>query len=79
MGLRCGTYGENSGDGKGFKSVGIYGTAVWALWGSLGSMGLRCGTYRVLYGDNLWGPMGTYGMIYGDLKCARGCGPIAMG
>ena len=51
MGLRCGTYGEIDGDGYGVISVGIYGIAVWDLWGSWGSMGLQCGTYREINWD----------------------------
>ena len=35
-------------------SMGTYVLAVWHLWDSYRSMVLRCG---------------TYGMIYGDLKC----------
>ena len=83
MGLRCRTYEEIYGDGYGMiwlccPSVsilwdlwGTYVLAVWDLWDSYGYMGLRCGTYGVIYGD-CW-------MIYGDLKCSCGCGPIAMG
>ena len=52
-------------------SIGTYVHAVWYLLDSYGFMGLRCGTYGVIYG--------ACGMIYGDLKCSRGCGPIAMG
>ena len=41
------------------QSYGIYVPAVLDLWDSYGSMGLRCGTYGVIYGDlwdDLWGP-----------------------
>ena len=64
MGLRYGTYGEIHGDGYGFESVGIYGTALWDLWDSPGFMGLRCATYGI-YGDlraSGWGPMGFAGV-----------------
>ena len=40
-------------------SVGTYVPAVWDLWDSYRSMGLRCGIYGVIYGDlwdDLWGP-----------------------
>ena len=40
--------------------TGVYVIAVWDLWDSYGSMGLRCGTYGILMGlcDCGVGPMG---------------------
>ena len=58
-------------------SMGSHVPAVWDLWDLYRSMGLRCGTYGVIYGDlwdDLWGPQvltrlrsHSYGVTVPDL------------
>ena len=55
--------------------------AVPTLWGIYGLLRLRCRPYGGSMGCCCCGvgPMGFIYGPYGDLKCSRGCGPIAMG